>query len=243
MLITGISGAEFGIRGFIDGWDPETGKQLWRRYTIPAPGEKGTETWPRTPTPEDRRRLGLAHRLLRSRARSRLLGHRQCRRRGIRTSGKGDNLYTASVLAMRPKTGEIVWHYQFTPNDPYDYDANWEIDLADINVERPTRKVLMQLNRNGFLYVLDRTNGKLICGQAIREGQLGDGHRHEDRPADRDRDRRQELRAGEEIEMWPSTRGGKNWPHASFNPETGLLYAQHHASRRHRTSIVTTEDA
>ena len=80
-------------------------------------------------------------------------------RRGLRSRAPGDNLYTSSVLAMRPKTGEIVWHYQFTPNDAYDYDASWEMIIADIKIDGAKRKVMMQLNRNGFLYVLDRTNG------------------------------------------------------------------------------------
>ena len=106
----------------------------------------------------------------------------------------GDNLYTASVLAMRPKTGEIVWHYQFTPNDPYDYDANWEMILADINVDGERRKVLMQLNRNGFLYVIDRTNGKLISAKPFEKVNWASAHRPEDRPAGRDRDRRQGAR-------------------------------------------------
>src|SRR2546427_2032035 len=81
----------------------------------------------------------------------------------------GDNLYTSSVLAMRPKTGEIVWHYQFTPNDAYDYDACWELILAELNVQGRSRKVLMQLNRNGFVYVLDRASGELISAKAYEK--------------------------------------------------------------------------
>ena len=90
----------------------------------------------------------------------------------------------------------------------------------------------MQLNRNGFLYVLDRTNGKLICGKAIREGQLGDPHRQGDRPAGRDRDRRK-VRAGEEIEMWPSTRGGEELAACVFQSRNRAALRAHHASRRH----------
>ena len=88
---------------------------------------------------------------------------------GLADPRPGDNLYTSSVLAMRPKTGEIVWHYQFTPNDPYDYDAYWELIIADINVDGQPRKVMMQLNRNGFLYVIDRTNGKLISAKPFEK--------------------------------------------------------------------------
>ena len=82
---------------------------------------------------------------------------------------KGDNLYAASIIAVRPKTGEIVWHYQATPNDIYDWDAVWEVILADINVNGVPRKVAMQMNRNGFLYVLDRATGELLSAKPFGE--------------------------------------------------------------------------
>jgi len=136
----------------------------------------------------------------------------------------GDNLYTASLLAMRPKTGEVVWYYQFTPNDMYDWDANWELILGDINIDGIKRKVVMQLNRNGFLYVLDRTNGKLLSAKPFAKVNWAT---HVDmttgRPVEADVSKR--VRAGEQIELWPSQWGAKNWPHAAFNPESGLLYA------------------
>jgi alcohol dehydrogenase (cytochrome c) len=163
VLVTGISGAEFGIRGFIDGWDTETGKQLWRRYTIPARGEKGNETWPQDNNAWE---MGGGSAWITGSYDPELdlmywgIGNPAP---WASQSRPGDNLYTSSVLAMRPKTGEIVWHYQFTPNDPYDFDACWELINADIDVAGQRRKVVMQLNRNGFLYVLDRTNGKLLA--------------------------------------------------------------------------------
>src|SRR5262245_3853774 len=223
VLITGISGAEFGIRGFLDGWDPETGKRLWRRYTIPAPGEKGYETWP----------PGDAY--LRGGGSTWITGSYDPDLDliywGTGNSGPwnpetrpGDNLYTASLLAMRPKTGEVVWYYQFTPNDMYDWDANWELILGDINIDGVKRKVVMQLNRNGFLYVLDRINGKLLSAKPFEKVNWAT---HVDmatgRPVESDVSKR--VRAGEQIELWPSQWGAKNWPHAAFNPETGLLYA------------------
>ena len=223
VLITGISGAEFGIRGFLDGWDPETGKRLWRQYTIPAPGEKGYETWP----------PGDAY--LRGGGSTWITGSYDPDLDliywGTGNAGPwnpvtrpGDNLYTASLLAMRPKTGEVVWYYQFTPNDMYDWDANWELILGDINIDGVKRKVVMQLNRNGFLYVLDRTNGKLLSAKPFEKVNWAT---HVDmttgRPVESDVSKR--VRAGEQIELWPSQWGAKNWPHAAFNPETGLLYA------------------
>ena len=189
VLITGMSGAEFGIRGYIDGWDPQTGKRLWRTYTIPARGEKGNETWPQD---NGAWKVGGGSSWITGSYDPELdltywgTGNPAP---WASQSRKGDNLYTSSVLAMRPKTGEIVWHYQFTPNDPYDFDANWEMINADIDVNGQRRKVIMQINRNGFLYVHRPHQRKADLGQAVREGELGHPHRPGDRPSGRDRRR------------------------------------------------------
>jgi alcohol dehydrogenase (cytochrome c) len=224
VLVTGISGAEFGIRGFIDGWDPETGKHLWRRYTIPARGEKGNETWPQNNNAWE---IGGGSAWITGSYDPELdlmywgIGNPAP---WASQSRDGDNLYTSSVLAMRPATGEIVWYYQFTPNDAYDYDACWELINADIDVGGQKRKVIMQLNRNGFLYVIDRTNGKLLAANAFEKVNWAS---HVDSETGRpvETDIAKSIRAGKATEHWPSTRGGKNWQHAAFNPETGLLYA------------------
>jgi alcohol dehydrogenase (cytochrome c) len=223
VLITGISGGEYGTRGHIDAWDPETGKQVWRRYTIPAPGEKGSDTWPGdtwqkgggpawltgTYDPE----LDLVY-------------------WGVGNAGpwnaetrKGDNLYTNSVLAIRPKTGEIAWHYQFSPNDLYDYDGVNELVQATITVEGKPRKVIMQANRNGFFYVIDRTNGKPIAAnQFVKNVNWATGiDKTTWRPVESDVSKK--ARAGEKIEVWPSAWGGKNWNPMSYSPKTGLAYA------------------
>src|SRR5689334_329305 len=224
VLVTGISGAEFGIRGFIDGWDPETGQHLWRRYTIPARGERGNDTWPQD---SDAWEHGGGSAWITGSYDPDLdltywgIGNPAP---WASQSRPGDNLYTSSVLALRPKTGEIVWHYQFTPNDGYDFDAVWELILADIDVEGEKRKVVMQLNRNGFLYVLDRTNGTLLSAKPFETVNWAS---HVDMATGRpvETEVAKKLRAGEQVELWPSTTGGKNWPHAAFNPNTGLLYA------------------
>ena len=224
VLVTGISGAEFGIRGFIDGWDPETGKHLWRRYTIPARGEKGNDTWPQNNNAWE---IGGGSSWITGSYDPELdlmywgIGNPAP---WASQSRDGDNLYTSSVLAMRPATGEIVWHYQFTPNDAYDYDACWELINADIDVGGQKRKVIMQLNRNGFLYVIDRSNGKLLAANAFERVNWAS---HVDNETGRpiETDIAKSIRAGNATEHWPSTRGGKNWPHAAFNPQTGLLYA------------------
>jgi len=109
----------------------------------------------------------------------------------------GDNLYTCSVLALDPKTGKIKWHYQFSPNNPFDYDAVAEMVLADIKIDGKLTKVLMDANRNGFFYVLDRTKGKLLAANPLCKSKLGFQHRHEDRTPGRDR-RQQGCARGQE---------------------------------------------
>lgn len=237
VVITGISGAEFGIRGFLDGWEAQTGKHLWRRYTVPAPGEPGGETWPAN----DAYLHGGGSTWITGSYDSDL----DLVYWGTGNAGPwnpetrpGDNLYTASLLAIRPKTGEIVWHYQFTPNDMFDYDACWEPILADINLAGQTRKVVMQLNRNGFVYVLDRTTGQLLSAKPYEKVNWATGvDMKTGRPMESDVSKK--LLASEQIELWPGVLGAKNWPHAAFNPETGLLYANtRHMARLYRFAPV-----
>jgi alcohol dehydrogenase (cytochrome c) len=223
VLITGISGGEYGTRGFIDGWDPATGKQLWRRYTTAAPGEKGGDTWP-----GDTAMKGGAPTWLTGSYDPAL----DLVYWGTGNAGpwnaefrKGDNLYTNTVLAMRPKTGEIVWHYQFSPNDPYDYDGVNELVHADMKFGGEMKKVIMQANRNGFFYVIDRTNGKLLAANQFAK-KVNWAERIDlttGRPVPSEIDKK--ARAGEKIELWPSAFGGKNWMPMSYNPGTGLVYA------------------
>jgi alcohol dehydrogenase (cytochrome c) len=128
------------------------------------------------------------------------------------------------VIALKPKTGEFVWHYQLVPNEMFDLDATWEWILADIPVDGAKRKVMMHFSRGGFLYVLDRTNGKLLAANAFEKVNWAT---HVDMKTGRpvESDIAKKVRAGEQIELWPGQWGGKNWSHAAFNPETGLLYA------------------
>ena len=164
VLISGVAGGESTTRGFLDGWDPDTGKKLWRRYTIPAPGEPGSETWPKNsdawsqgggPTWRSGSydpQLDLVY-----------WGVGNAEPYDPRPREGLDSLFTNSVLAIRPKTGEVACYFQYTPNDVYDVDATDEQVLADIQVGGQLRKVMIQTNKNGFLYVLDRTNCKLIA--------------------------------------------------------------------------------
>jgi alcohol dehydrogenase (cytochrome c) len=222
VVITGISGAEYGIRGFIDGWDPETGKHLWRTYTVAGPDDPNGKSWP-----GDTWQHGGGSTWITGSFDPDL--HTVYWGTGNAgswnpTQHPGDNLYTCSVLALDPKTGQMKWHFQFSPNDPYDYDSVAEMVLADLTIGGQPTKVLMDANRNGFFYVLDRTNGKLIAAnQYISKQTWAKGIDESGRPIPTEITDR--VRKGETVEVWPGAMGGKNWSPVSFNPGTGLVYA------------------
>ncbi len=221
VLMTGIAGGEYGTRGFIDGWDLETGKQLWRTYTTASGNEKGADTWP-----GDTAMKGGAPTWLTGAYDPDL----DLVYWGTGNGGpwnaearKGDNLYICSVLAFRPKTGEIVWHYQFSPNDPYDYDSTDPGMLVDMKVGGAMRKLLIQANRNGFFYVLDRTNGKLLAANAYIKVNWADRiDMATGKPVESAKTA--SVRKGADEEIFPSVLGGKNWNPMSWNPATGLAY-------------------
>ncbi|MCC8951923.1 PQQ-dependent dehydrogenase, methanol/ethanol family [Bradyrhizobium sp. Pear77] len=222
VVITGISGAEFGTRGFIDGWDPATGKRLWRTHSIPTPDEPGGDTWK-----GDTWKLGGGSTWITGSYDAELntvywgIGNPGPFNSAVRP---GDNLYTCSVLALDPKTGKIKWHYQFSPNNPFDYDSVAEMVLADMNVEGKPTKVLMDANRNGFFYVLDRTNGKLLAANPYVNVNWATGvDLKTGRPIETDVVK--DAREGKKVTVYPSILGGKNWEPMSFNPQTGLAYA------------------
>jgi alcohol dehydrogenase (cytochrome c) len=223
VLISGVSGGESTTRGFLDAWDPDTGKKLWRRYTIPAPGEPGSETWPNN---SDAWKYGGAP-TWRSGSYDPELelvywGTGNAEPYDPRPRESLDSLFTSSVLAIRPKTGEIVCYYQYTPNDIYDVDGNDESVLADIQIGGQTRKVMIQANKNGFMYVLDRTNCKLIAAHPyVRVNWATHIDLSTGRPVLTDIHKR--FLAGEEVEIFPSR--GTNAVPIAFNPNTGLIYA------------------
>jgi len=223
VLISGVAGGESTTRGFLDGWDPDTGKKLWRRYTIPAPGEPGSETWPKN-SDAWTRGVGPTWRSGSYDPQLDLVywGTGNAEPYDPRPREDLDSLFTSSVLAIRPKTGELVCYFQYTPNDIYDVDATDENVLADIPVDGQLRKVMIQANKNGFMYVLDRTNCKLIAAHPYVKVNwatgidLGTG-----RPMLTDVHKR--FLGGEEVEIWPSR--GTNAVPIAFNPNTGLIYA------------------
>jgi alcohol dehydrogenase (cytochrome c) len=218
VVMTGIAGGEYGTRGFIDGWDANDGKKLWRLHTTAATGEKGGDTWP-----GDTAQKGGAPTWLTGAYDPDLdlvywgTGNAGPWNPQVRL---GDNLYVCSVLAFKPKTGQLVWHYQFSPNDPYDYDAT-EVGML---VEIKGRKVLAQANRNGFFYVLDRANGKLLAANPYVKVNWADKiDLATGRPVESAATKK--IRNGESAEIYPSVLGGKNWTPMSWNPATGLAYA------------------
>jgi alcohol dehydrogenase (cytochrome c) len=221
VVMTGIAGGEYGTRGFVDGWDPETGKRLWRLYTTAATGEKGGDTWP-----GDTAQKGGAPAWLTGAYDPDLdlvywgTGNAGPWNPEVR---KGDNLYVCSVMAFRPKTGELVWHYQFSPNDPYDYDSVDPGMLVDMRIGGKMQKTLIQANRNGFFYVLDRTNGKLLAANPYVKVNWADKiDMATGRPVESAVTKR--IREGSDEIVWPSVVGGKNWNPMSYNPATGLAY-------------------
>jgi alcohol dehydrogenase (cytochrome c) len=168
-VIIGIAGGDLPTRGFIDAYDPASGKRIWRFYTIPGPGEPGSETWsdvnvlPRgggatwqtgSYDPE----LNLIY-----------WGVGNPNPDYYGEDRKGDNLYTASIVALDVDTGKLRWHFQFTPHDTHDWDSNHVPVLADLQVDGRQRKVVMVANRNGFFYTLDRTTGELLVGKPFTE--------------------------------------------------------------------------
>ena len=214
-VLVGVGGGEFGIRGYAAAYDVRTGNQVWRTYTIPGPGEPGHETWSGEAwktgggsiwvTPSYDPALNLTY-------------------WGIGNPGPdwnpdqrpGDNLYTDSVIALDADTGAMKWHFQFTPNDAYDYDAVQIAVLADIDWRGTPTRAMFWANRNGYFYVLDRATGKFLAGTPFVKVNWASGLDANGRPIQTPQP------AGQPT--WPGNQGGTNWYSPSFSPRTGLFY-------------------
>jgi alcohol dehydrogenase (cytochrome c) len=219
-IIVGVSGAETGIRGFVDAYDATSGKRLWRTHSIPAPGEPGNETWGKG----DAWKTGGGSTWLTGSYDPQLnLLYWTTGNPGPDWNADnrpGDNLYTDSVLALDPSNGRITWHFQFTPEDVHDWDANQMVILFDGQVRGRERKLIAQANRNGFYYVLDRATGEFLTGVPYAKQTWADGLDAKGRPM-RKRGIAPSL---EGTLVFPNIQGAANWFSPSYSPRTKLFY-------------------
>ena len=218
-IIAGIAGGEFGIRGFVDAYDPATGARLWRFSTIPGPGEFGHDTWA-----GDSWKLGCGATWLPGSYDPELnllywaVGNPCPLYNGAVRDG--DNLFTSSVVALDPATGQRRWHFQFSPHDTHDWDANQDMVLVDRSYHGEPRKLLMHADRNGHFYVLDRTNGKFLAATPFTAQTWNSGFDANGRPIATPGS--QPSAAGNVVA--PSIGGGTNFQAPSYSPATGLVY-------------------
>ena len=218
-VVTGIAGGEFGIRGFIDAYDPVTGELEWRTYAIPGPGEPGNDSW----SGDSWKTGGAATWITGSYDPDLNLIYWGTGNPGPDWNGDvrlGDNLYSDSALALNGDTGEIAWHFQFTPHDVHDYDSIQVPILADIEYQGSTRKVMMWANRNAFFYTIDRETGEFLEGEAYASQTWAQGLDPNGRP----------IRVPgmaptyEGILVSPPIVGATNWYSPGYSQQTGLFY-------------------
>src|ERR1700729_11746 len=233
-VIIGTSGGEYGVRGYISAYDAETGKFAWRFYTVPGDPSKpfeneamamaaktwsgewwkhggGGTVWDAISYDPDLNLVyfGVGNGLEWDRAK--------------RSADKGDNLFLASIVALNADTGEYVWHYQVMPGDEWDFDAVAQLTLADLTIDGKVRHVLMQSNKNGFFYILDRKTGKLISAKPIMAVNWTSGiDMKTGRPIEHS-DIRYSM-TGKPIVMMPGPDGAHSWHPMAYNPGTGLVY-------------------
>jgi len=218
-VIVGVAGGEFGIRGFIAAYDVKTGKEDWRFYTIPGPGEPGHETW----AGDSWKTGGASVWMTGSYDAALNLTYWGIGNAGPDYNGDergGDNLYSSSVVALDPDTGKIKWHFQFSPHDEFDYDAVQVPVLADITWQGQPRKAMLWANRNGFFYVLDRATGKFLFGKPFVDVNWASGLDEAGRPIRVTG----KVPTPEGTVIFPGNQGGTNWYSPSFSPRTGLFY-------------------
>jgi quinohemoprotein ethanol dehydrogenase len=233
VVVIGNSGAEFGVRGYITAYDLETGAQRWRFYTVPGDPAKqppehpemaqALETWSKDSDWES----GLGGTVwgeMNYDPQLDLLyvgtGNASPLAPWLRSPGGGDNLFLASILAIRPATGELAWYFQTTPGEMWDYTATQNMILADLAIEGRTRKVLMQAPKNGYFYVLDRATGEFISAKPYVFTNWATGLDAKGRPTLNP----QATYEKQSALVFPTGAGGHNWPPMAFNPQTGLVY-------------------
>ena len=218
-VIAGVAGGEYGIRGFVAAFEANTGKEVWRFYTIPGPGEPGNETW----SGDSWKHGSGAIWVTGSYDPESNLTYWGTGNAGPDWNGDarlGDNLYTSSVIALDADTGKLKWHYQFSPHNEFDWDATQVPVLADIPWQGRPRKVMLWANRNGMFYVLDRTSGQFLLGKPFVKVNWATGFDEKGRPMRTPGI--EPTKAGTLV--YPGNQGGTNWYNPSFSPRTGLFY-------------------
>ncbi len=232
-VVIGNGGAEYGVRGYVTAYATETGAQAWRFYTVPGnPAEPfesramelaattwrggkwwevggGGTVWDSMAYDPELNLLYIG------------VGNGSPWNRYIRSPGGGDNLYLSSIVAINPDNGSMVWHYQTTPGDTWDYTATQHMILADIQIEGQQRKVIMQAPKNGFFYVLDRRNGEFISAEAYVPVTWAT---HIDKETGRPVENPDAHYANDMRKIRPSPYGGHNWHPMTYSPATGLVY-------------------
>jgi alcohol dehydrogenase (cytochrome c) len=218
-VIVGTAGGEYGIRGFIAAYDVKTGKQAWRFYTIPGPGEPGNQTW----TGDAWKTGGGSVWVTGSYDPELNLTYWGVGNPGPDWNGDsrpGDNLYSDSVVALDPDTGKLKWYYQFSPHDEFDYDSVQVPVLTEMQWKGSQRKVMLWANRNGMFYVIDRTSGEFLQGKPFAKVNWLTGFDEKGRP----------MRAPgktpstEGTLIYPGNQGATNYYSPSYSPRTGLFY-------------------
>jgi quinohemoprotein ethanol dehydrogenase len=231
-VIIGQGGADFGARGYVAAYDQATGKQVWRFYVTPGSPEEnkgdpamekaaatwngqywktgtGGGPWDSITFDSELNRIYVA------------TGNASPYDPELRSPGGGDNLYTASIVALDANTGKYVWHYQLNPRDSWDFDSTQQMTLTDLVIDGKSRKVLMQAPKNGFLYVIDRNTGKVISAGKIGKANWAD---HIDIATGRPVEAKNIRFESGDVTIWPPPTGAHSWQSMAFSPKTGLVY-------------------
>lgn len=218
-VIVGVAGGDYGVRGFLDAYDTDSGERLWRFYTVPAEGEPGSETW----AGDSSKRGGASIWVTGSYDPELNLLYYGTGNPGPDFHGDsrlGDNLYSNTLLAIDADTGQRRWHYQFTPNDTHDWDSTHVPVLADLRIGGRLRRVVMVANRNGFFYTLDRTNGEVLAAKPFVHTTWAKEIGRDGRPVLLPGNRPNETGSM----TCPDLTGGTNFYAPSYDPARGLFF-------------------
>jgi len=232
-VIIGNGGAEYGVRGYVTAYDAETGAQKWRWFTVPGdpakPHEneamkKAAETWDPSAKYWEAGGGGTVWDTMALDPELNMMyigtGNGSPWTRSKRSPAGGDNLYLASIVALNPDTGQYVWHYQETPGDNWDFTSTQPMILADLDIEGKRRKVILHAPKNGFFFVIDRTNGQFISAKNFVDVNWATGFDAKGRPIETEIARV----ADRPREIIPTAFGARNWHPMSYSPQTGLAY-------------------